>query len=995
MRMTGLNEKPGYAATGKVNLQLADLGTVRLSGSMHTEGYGNIDQKLNQRQRDDFYQYDASTNLNMGKLMPRTWGVQLPLFVGYSESVSNPQYNPYDLDVKLKDQINAASDKAQKDSIRKVAQDFTSITSVNLTNVRVMGNPEKQTAKRMPWSIQNFDFSYAYNKQHKRNPLIESDNLINNTLGIGYTYSLKTKAVEPFKKMIKSKSKWFSLVKDFNFKPLPTNFTFRTDLRKIMDETQVRNISDGPYKIEPTYYKNFTWDRSYVLRWELTNSLSLDYTATNRSRVDEPYGRVNTKEKKDSLLSAIGTLGRNVLYQQSFNTSYNVPVSKLPLLDWTSLRASYGSTYTWTAASQLARSLGNTIANTQDKKINAEFNFTQLYNKNRYLRAINQPKPRKKNGTDISKPASKTSATMLDSKGSKDGKGSFVADNKTESPTDNAPNPEKPKEEKKEEPKKKEAPKKQDKNTVIINGVLLSTLNFTDKQVDSLRGIQKAQEEARLKAEKEKRKRDRIAARKARRAKTPEIAQGVRVVGRLLTMVKRVTVNYSQTGGTILPGYLDSTRYMGTNNFQYPGLDFVYGSQPNRSFVESYAANGKLSTDSLFNSQFQQNYAQTLNANATLEPFPDFRIDLTLSKTFSKTHSELFKDSTFSGKPFEHLNPYETGSFNISYIALKTMFKSAGANSAVYNEFLENRKVISHRLGSINPYTNNTPDPNDPEYSKGYTKFSQDVLIPAFIAAYSGKDPSKVALVDYSNSTVQSNPFKYYFPMPNWRISYNGLTKLPIFSPIFNNFVINHSYSGTMSLNSFVSAMFYQDMFALGAPSFIDSSSGNYVPFYQVPNLTISEQFSPLLGVDAALKNNVSAKFEYRKSRTVSLSLIDYQVSETKSSEIVIGAGYRVRGLNLPFEILGVRKLKNDLNIKVDLGFRDDKTSNNYLAQNIEVTTRGQKVVTISPTVDYVASDKLTIQLYYDRRQSIPYTTQSFPITTTRAGIRLRFIFAN
>src|SRR5690606_570142 len=72
LRMTGLNEKPGYAATGSINLQLADLGNVRLAGSMHTLGYGNIDQKLNQRHRDNFNQYDASTNLNMGKFFPRT-----------------------------------------------------------------------------------------------------------------------------------------------------------------------------------------------------------------------------------------------------------------------------------------------------------------------------------------------------------------------------------------------------------------------------------------------------------------------------------------------------------------------------------------------------------------------------------------------------------------------------------------------------------------------------------------------------------------------------------------------------------------------------------------------------------------------------------------------------------------------------------------------------------------------------------------------------------
>ena len=197
-----------------------------------------------------------------------------------------------------------------------------------------------------------------------------------------------------------------------------------------------------------------------------------------------------------------------------------------------------------------------------------------------------------------------------------------------------------------------------------------------------------------------------------------------------------------------------------------------------------------------------------------------------------------------------------------------------------------------------------------------------------------------------------------------------------------------------MGMNSFVTSQYYQDLFGVGFPSFIDSNSGNYIPYFQVPNITITEQLNPLIGFDASFKNNLTARFEYRKSRTVSLSLIDYQVSETKSTDYAFGLGYRIRGLRLPFAILGVRTLKNDLNMKMDISLRDDKTSNNYLGQNVDITTRGQKVVTISPSIDYIVSDKLTLRFFYDRRQSIPYVSSSYPITTTRAGMTLRFIFA-
>jgi cell surface protein SprA len=286
-------------------------------------------------------------------------------------------------------------------------------------------------------------------------------------------------------------------------------------------------------------------------------------------------------------------------------------------------------------------------------------------------------------------------------------------------------------------------------------------------------------------------------------------------------------------------------------------------------------------------------------------------------------------------------------------------------------------------------------DPNDPGYTKGYTRFSQDVLVPAFIAAYTGKSAESVALVDYSNSdNIKSNPFRFYLPLPNWRITYNGLTKIPFFQEHMNNFVVNHNYDSRMSLNSFASSLYYVDMFNLGYPSFIDSNSGNYIPFFQVPNLTITEQFNPLIGFDASFRNNLTLRFQYGKSRTVSLSLVDYQVSETKSTDYTFGLGYRIRGLRLPFEILGVRTLKNDLNVKMDVSLRDDRTANSYLAQNIDITTRGQRVITISPSVDYIVNEKLTLHFFYDRRQSIPYVSSSYPITTTRAGLTLRFIFA-
>lgn len=1017
MRISGTNDQAGYAAAGKVSVQLADLGNVTLSGSMHTPGYGNIDQKIQQRFQDMYYQYNGGTNLSMGKLLPREWGVQLPVYVGYTQNVSTPKYNPFDQDVLLQHELNNARTQKARDSIRSAAQDFTSIGSFNVTNARIQGNAANpNNNKRMPWSVKNFDFTYSYNNQFKHNPVLEMDKLNTQRYGVGYTYAIKTKPVEPFKNAIRSKSKWLSLAKDFNFNPLPSTLNVRNDLNRISQEIQIRNIDDGSgYKIPPTFFKNFTWNRTYSLRWEIMKSISIDYSATNISRVNEPYGRINTPEKRDSLFRNVSTFGKNNSFNQTFNSTYNVPLSKLPLTDWMSTRLGYSATYNWTTAPPIAYAQGNTIGNTQTKTVTSEFNMTQLYNKSRWLKALNSkprkpgearkgeaPKPgeKSKGPTDLrkSEPASMGKSGM-------DRGGKVMDDQMEPPPADEGKDDKKPKKDKekskdKDKNKKEEADTTKEPETKLdkVKSAFprLNTANLTDDQLDSLVQVQKEADRAKAAEEKKKKKQAKKAEKKAKKARPLALSPIEHVIGHALTIVNRVTVNFTETQGTILPGFMDSTRIMGVNNYSgAPGFDFVYGYQPDYAWLEAQAMANRLSRDTYFNAQFQQNYSRNINAQATLLPHKSFRVDLTLTQAFSKAHSELFIDTTYSpnGK-FEHLTPYQTGSFNISYFSGKSMFRNSSVSSDVYNQFLENRVIISRRLGSNNPYTANIPDPYNPAYTKGYGPFSQDVLIPSFIAAYSGKPAQTSPLIDYTHEKVRDNPFRYFTPTPNWRVTYNGLSKLPVFSKVMTNFVVNHAYTGTMAMNSFQSSLLFRDLFGLGYPSFIDSNSKNYIPYFQVPNITITQAFNPLIGFDAAFKNNLTAKFEVRKSKTQSLSLIDYQVGENASMEYVIGGGFRKKGIRLPFPLFGATKLKNELIFKMDIGIRDDKTSNTFLANNVSVTSRGQKVIRVSPTINYAVTNMLNLLFFFDRQQTIPYVSNAFPSSTTRAGVTLRFIFA-
>ena len=366
-----------------------------------------------------------------------------------------------------------------------------------------------------------------------------------------------------------------------------------------------------------------------------------------------------------------------------------------------------------------------------------------------------------------------------------------------------------------------------------------------------------------------------------------------------------------------------------------PGLGYIFGKQPGYEFCTRPCAKRIGNSDSTLNFQNQQSFNQKLTVTAQLQPFRDFNIDVNLDKTFGKTYTELFKDTT-STSGFIHLNPYNTGTFSISFISLNTIFQKNRPDelSAAFEKFENYRTVISARLGKINPYSGQVGVDG---YYKGYGQYAQDVLIPAFVAAYTGKNPNTVSLLNENNTSVRSNPFSGYLPKPNWRISYNGLARIPGMDKIFTSFNLTHAYNSTLSMSSFNSSLLYQDPLGIRYPGFVDTVSGNFIPYFAVPNITITEAFAPLLNIDMQFVNQVQVRVGYSKSRQLSLSLIDYQMTEGRSTEITFGGGWKKRGVKLPFKLKmpgkaeASNKLDNDLNFRLDFSIRDDITSNSRL----------------------------------------------------------------
>jgi cell surface protein SprA len=263
--------------------------------------------------------------------------------------------------------------------------------------------------------------------------------------------------------------------------------------------------------------------------------------------------------------------------------------------------------------------------------------------------------------------------------------------------------------------------------------------------------------------------------------------------------------------------------------------------------------------------------------------------------------------------------------------------------------------------------------PADSSFWRGFGATNQDVVIPAFLAAYTGKDPNSVKL----------NPFKL-LPAPNWDITYDGLTKLEFFKKLFRTFTVNHSYRSTFNISSYQTNLFYQ------AGSDTTDVLGNFIPQRQISTITIAEVMRPFINFDATLQNSLLAKFEYNRDRNLSLSLTNNQITEVRGREFVIGSGYRFKDVKFPFE-LGGKTPKSDLNLRVDLSWRQNNTVIRKIEQQQNTVTAGQDIISIKTSADYVIDQRLNVRAFYERVINKPVISTTFPSANTNLGISLRF----
>jgi cell surface protein SprA len=409
LRVKEIANKGGYATLANIQMQLADFGQLNMGGTIRTIGFGDVDKKLNDRSLSTNLNYDIASNLELGKFFPKKAGVSIPMYMGYSESYVRPKYYPLNPDLELKAFLSGIADISTRNAVKKAAEEYNSLYSINFNNVRVasaMGKTPKI------WSPSNFVLGYSYQNNYRRNQQIEEYFIKTSQATIGYTYNKNTKYVKPFRKI---KSKKLTLLRDFNYNLMPSSFSTQMQANRLYSEQQSRN-NNKFIQVNPRLFdKNFTLLRNFNTNLPLTESIKINYSANITSRIQEPYGRLDNEFKLDSVRKEFLSLGRMTKFYQNVNATYTLPFTKSKYTRWINTTVTYVGSYEWNQAPPAFESLGNRLQNGQDINVSGQFNFTQLYSQIPWLRDLEKPKKSKKPAAATPKPAADDESPTFES----------------------------------------------------------------------------------------------------------------------------------------------------------------------------------------------------------------------------------------------------------------------------------------------------------------------------------------------------------------------------------------------------------------------------------------------------------------------------------------------------------------------------------------------------------------------------------------------------
>ncbi len=989
LRLSDFDNEGGWAANARVTTRLADLGTVTVAGRRQTAGFGSIDATINERAIDDVNEIDVTASIDWGRFFPEKAGVRIPMYYGYSNSTTNPKYNPLDPDIEMNDALSNLDTKSEKDSLKQISQSVIERKSINFTNVKF--EPQRQKEKTHLWDPENFAVSYSYNEVSERDATTEADVDKTHKVMFSYNYNSRPKLVEPFKKVKVLQKGPLKLIGNFNFYPLPTQISYRTNLYRNYHEMRSRNITNPNITVPATYQKEFLWNRYLDIRYDITRSLKFDFSSSNTSRIDEPEGRIDKNDddyewKRDSIMTNLLNLGRPTLYNHRFNLTYQVPLRYFKSLNFLSSTVRYSGTYDWSAgslSSDESINIGNSITNTNNITITGNSNFQTIFNQVPYFKEVNQKFRR--TGRSRSSINSRTSSRS----------GSAQSNQ-----------PLQRKEEKTVTQSLRLTANEAQKVNHKLNTKKVKVL-VTDTEGKMVPGKLTIVDVNNIEFTPNETVAQAMLTVSGKSGDQPFMKDVLDLTTRMIIGLRTFNVNYTKSGSSYLPGYLPEPSLFGGGNFSgdanwsggsnfdrnfAPGLPFMFGWQ-DRDFAVKAAENGWLTIDSTLNDAYSMNQTERIALRALWEPLPDLRIDITANRSISKNFSEFYNYDYGSG--IFAANSYsESGNFSMTTLTLGTAFFKIGKGKVSSSESFENmkeyRQVIARRLanqrGTNGGYNPGKDNENYPGYPDGYGPNSVEVLVPAFLAAYQNKQPEDVSLSLFPS-------LKYI--RPNWSIRYEGMvSRIPGLNKVMRSLNFQHTYRSTYNVGSYATNLNYIE--STDGLSYIRDLANNFVPPYDFNSVNIIEAFNPLINVDVMWLSDLTTRAEINRTRNLNLSMSNNQLTEIIGSEYVLGVGYRFTHMDLIIKTKNSQQsYSNDLNIRADLSYTRNKTILRQLDEDDNQITAGQGNFTIKTYADYRLSDKFEMRVYYDRIINNPYTSLSYRTVNANFGVSFRFTLAN
>lgn len=1006
LRLKEHNNSGGWAANANLNVQLSDLGSVNATGRYISEGFGGLEDGVASRTTDNYGTYSVTTSLEMGKFFPDKAKVSIPLYYSITKEKTTPKYNPLDTDMELKDALDAAGSKHERDSIENIAATKITQTNFSISNARV-GIATKRHP--MPYDPANFSFTYSHQHQYTTGETTMYERKDNWRGALDYSWSPVYKAWEPFKGL-KNKSKWLDILKRFGLNWLPQNIAFNTEMTRDYYELQERDMetlmsgaAGVDSKLPLTFSEQFLWNREFSINWDLTKNLHMNFQSATHAQIEEPYTPVNKDlyadqyhAWKDSVWTSIRHWGAPLDYSQNFQASYKVPLNLLPVFDWVNSDASYNANYSWERGTEdeEGNSYGNTINTQRELTLNGNFNLVKLYNHVPFLKKVNDKFDRTQSRAQMQRKKQEKKKKKQEAK-------------------EQAADP------KKALPKNKRAFEREitllpdttfkirhGKNTkrLIVNAKTedgkVFPLKYKKVDNNQIRIISKVDTAMKVKL--------------SVLAKEPlddkKWYKGLQLASRLAMMVRNVSINYRSSYQLTLPGFLPSVgdafgqKKVGQ---MAPGLDFAFGMVGD-DYIEKARNNDWLLCNDSIATPATTSKTDNLTLRATLEPVKDFKIDLSATRTKTTQKSIQYM---YEGTPTT-----QSGAFQMTTISLGSAFEgmgnaNSGYRSKTFEKFVNSLagfrdRVEAQYAGTVYPAGSALAGGKFDASRTPVNQYSSDVMIPAFLKAYTSMGGNSLSVFPALSRML-----------PNWTIRYSGLGRLPWFNEHFKSININHSYKSVFAVGSYNSYSTFQEyMNGLGFVS--DATTGNPSPssMFNISQVSINESFSPLLGMDVTFNNNMTVKAEYRQTRVLNLSMTSVQLNEALSKDWVIGMGYRINN----FDVFGwgakasrskskggnknaanknastTKTVQNgtnhDLNLRLDFSFRKQAAIVRDIASMVSSASSGNNALKLSFSADYTFSKLLTMSFYYDRQTNTPLlSSSSYPTTTQDFGLSIKF----